>query len=92
MYRIKTTNKYEKDLKRIISKTKPLEDIETVIALLAADDTPLPEKYRDHALKGKYAAYRECHIHPNWLLVYKKDKQDLILLLLRTGTHAELFE
>ena len=91
MYKIATTNKYKKDLKRIISKTRLIEDLEDVVFLLSADDTPLPKKYNDHALQGNYAGYRECHIRPNWLLVYQKNKKDLILLLLRTGSHSDIF-
>ena len=91
MYKIITTNKYEKDFKRIISQPKLIEEINVVVSLLSIDDMPLPEKYNDHALKGKYAEYRECHIRPDWLLVYKKTKKDLILMLVRTGTHSQLF-
>jgi mRNA interferase YafQ len=61
------------------------------VSLLSVSDTPLPKKYNDHALKGQYATYRECHIRPDWLLIYKKDKTDLILVLVRTGTHSQLF-
>ena len=91
MYKIITTNKYEKDLKRIISQPELIEEIDTVVSLLSTNDTPLPKKYNDHALKGKYAKYRECHIRPDWLLIYKKDKANLILLLVRTSTHSQLF-
>ena len=51
----------------------------------------LPEKYRDHNLTGKYAGFRECHVLPDWLLVYRADDTELILFLSRTGTHADLF-
>ena len=91
MYKITTTNKYDKDLKRIISQPKLIEEIDVVVSLLSTNDAPLPKKYHDHALKGKYATYRECHIRPDWLLVYKKNKTDLILLLVRTSTHSQLF-
>ena len=91
MYKIITTNKYDKDLKRIISQPKLIEEINTVVLLLSVNDIPLPEKYNDHALKGTYVGYRECHIRPDWLLVYKKAKKDLILMLVRTSTHSQLF-
>ena len=91
MYKITTTNKYKKDLKRTISKTNLIEEIEKVVFLLSSNDNPLPQKYKDHCLKGNYKEFRECHIQPDWLLIYKKDKKDLILLLLRTGSHSELF-
>ena len=91
MYNVYTTNRYDKDFKRIVSNQKLIEEIETVITLLATNDTPLPEKHKDHPLKGKYATFRECHIRPDWLLVYKKTKKDLILLLVRTGSHSHVF-
>ena len=91
MYNVYTTNRYEKDFKRIVSNKQLIEEIETVITALATDDTPLPEKHKDHPLKGKYADFRECHIRPDWLLVYKKTKQDLVLLLVRTGSHSHIF-
>ena len=91
MYKITTTNKYDKDLKRIISQPKLIEEIEMVVYLLSSNDALLPKKYNDHALKGKYALYRECHIRPDWLLIYKKDKTNLILVLVRSGTHSQLF-
>jgi len=91
MYKITTTKKYEKDLKRIVFQPELIDEIDTVVSLLSANDMPLPKKYKDHGLHGHYAAYRECHIRPNWLLVYKKEKTDLILVLVRTGTHSQLF-
>jgi len=91
MYEIRTTNRYEKDLRRIISEIRPIEELDCVVELLSANDIPLPKKYKDHKLKGRYSGYRECHIKPEWLLVYKKDKKNLILLLMQTGTHSDLF-
>ena len=61
-----------------------------VITLLA-NECELPEKYRDHKLSGNYSGFRECHIEPDWLLIYVIDKNDLLLLLTRTGSHADLF-
>jgi len=61
-----------------------------VLTLLAAGK-PLAEKYHDHALHGEYTGYRECHITPDWLLVYKIKANVLILVLHRTGTHSDLF-
>jgi mRNA interferase YafQ len=57
-----------------------------------ADGIPLPEKNRDHALTGNYAGCRECHIQPNWLLIYEIAEDTLFLYLTRTGSHSELFE
>jgi mRNA interferase YafQ len=91
MYNVHTTKKYDKDFKRIVSNNNLIAELETVIVLLATDDKPLPEKYNDHQLKGQFAEFRECHIRPDWLLVYKKTKKDLILALVRTGTHSHIF-
>jgi mRNA interferase YafQ len=55
------------------------------------EEKPLDTKYRDHALSGAYAGFRECHIQPNWLLIYAIDKGNLILTATRTGTHSDLF-
>ena len=91
MYKVKITRKYKKDLKHIQDNRKLVEEIDTVVTLLAADDTPLPEKYKDFPLKGTFAEFRECHIRPDWLLVYQKNIKELILLLVGTGTHSHLF-
>jgi mRNA interferase YafQ len=91
MYEIRPTKRYNKDLQRIANNRKLVNEIYAVVALLSANDNPLPEKYRDHSLKGQYAAYRECHVRPDWLLVYRKDKGELTLLLVRTNTHSEIF-
>jgi mRNA interferase YafQ len=92
MYSIYRTSRYRKDLKTIAYNKKLVDEIGVVVALLSENDTPLPEKYNDHQLKGRFVEFRECHIRPNWLLVYKKTKEDLILALIRTGTHSELFK
>jgi mRNA interferase YafQ len=91
MYKLTNTNQYKKDLKRIASHPDLVKEINNVVRLLATDDTPLPEQYRDHPLKGKYAGFRECHIRPDWLLVYKKEKNELVLMLVRTGSHSYIF-
>ena len=62
-----------------------------VVSLLSASDKPLPAKYKDHKLSGDLAGYRECHIENDWLLIYKKEKDKLILLLTQTGSHSDLF-
>ena len=92
MYKLINTNQYKKDLKRIAFDPELVKEINNVVRLLATDDTPLPEKYKDHSLKGKYLGLRECHIRPDWLLIYKKEKQILTLALIRTGTHSDLFK
>ena len=91
MYKLINTNRYRKDLKRIASNPDLVNEINNAVRLLATNDAPLPEHYKDHPLKGKYLGFRECHIRPDWLLVYKKIKNELVLMLVRTGTHSDLF-
>lgn len=91
MYEIKFSGRYKKDLKRIKSKKSLIAALEDVIDLLSKNDDLLPEKYNDHPLHGKYKEYRECHVKSDWLLVYKKNKKELILFLMATGNHSEIF-
>ena len=67
-----------------------LSKISTVIKLLS-DGIELPERNKDHALVGNYDSYRECHISPDWILIYRIKNENLILSLSRTGTHSDLF-
>ena len=92
MYKVTASSQYKKDLKRIASNPELVKEINAVIRLLSADDTPLPAKYKDHQLKGKKSENRECHIRPDWLLVYQKKKKELILLLINTGSHSHIFK
>ena len=91
MYTIIFTHTYKKDIKLCRKKNLPEDELNKVITILS-NGKELPAKYRDHALKGNYKGFRECHIRPNWLLVYLKDKEKLILTLIRTGSHSDLFE
>jgi len=68
----------------------PKSELDEVVKTLSSEQPLLP-KHNDHALKGNLVGYRECHIRPDWLLIYKKDKQILTLVLVRTGTHSDLF-
>ena len=90
MLTIKRTSCFKDDLKRCIKRHYPIEELEYVVDTLAAE-SQLDEKYHDHPLSGNWAGYRECHIRPDWLLIYGIDDNKLILSLTRTGTHAELF-
>ena len=90
MYAVKTTNQFRKDYKRAYKRGHKLDLLETIIKLLA-DGKPLPTHNRDHALTGNWGGYRECHITPDWLLIYKIEQDILILTLTRTGTHSDLF-
>ena len=89
MLRIRVHNKFKKDLKAIIKRGYDEEKLWTVVEQLA-NEIPLPLKNRDHALTGNYVGCRECHIEPDWLLVYEIQKDELLLLLVRTGTHSDL--
>ena len=90
MYTIRPTGKFQKDLKRVQKRGYNIALLTDVIKKLAAGE-PLPEKNRDHQLTGDYSKCRECHITPDWLLIYEIDGSELILYLTRTGTHSDLF-
>ncbi len=89
-YTIKPTTRFQKDLKRVQRRGYDMSLITDVIKKLA-DGEALPEKNRDHSLSGEYIGCRECHITPDWLLVYEIDDGQLILYLTRTGSHSDLF-
>ena len=90
MFTLRTTAKYRKDRKRAIKQGLPMELLDDVLEKLV-NGKQLEPKHNDHALVGNYAGFRECHIKPDWLLVYAINKGELILTATRTGTHAELF-
>lgn len=90
MYKIVTTGKFKRDLKLAKKRGYNLSLLSVVVDMLAAGK-PLPEKYKDHNLSGNYAGCRECHITPDWLLIYEVEEDELILYLTRTGTHSDLF-
>ena len=90
MLTIKYESSFKNDFKRIVKRGYNIKLLEAVIEMLANGET-LPEKYRDHSLIGDYKDCRECHITPDWLLIYKVDGNELILFLTRTGTHRDLF-
>lgn len=90
MLEIQYQSKFKKDLRTLAKRGYDLRKIQNVITLLAEEKT-LPEAYRDHALKGTWAGYRECHILPDWLLIYKINRNVLLLTVVRSGTHADLF-
>ena len=89
-YQLETTGKFKKDLKTLIKRNYDIDLLQHVVDTLL-DGIPLLEKHKDHALSGNWANYRECHITPDWLLIYKIEKDVLILTLTRTGTHSDLF-
>ena len=90
MLTIKYQSAFKKDYKRIVKRGYDIRLLEEVISILANQE-PLPEKFRDHSLLGKYTGCRECHITPDWLSIYEIDGNELILYLTRTGSHSDLF-
>lgn len=90
MYSIRPTTKFQKDLKRIKKRGYDISLLKEIITKLATGE-PLPDRVRDHPLSGDYIGCRECHITPDWLLIYEVDGNELILYLTRTGSHSDLF-
>lgn len=90
MLELVVTNQFKKDLKRIRKQGKDLNHLQNVLQMLL-DGIILDAKYRDHALTGNYVGFRECHIEPDWLLIYMINHDALILTASRTGSHSELF-
>ena len=80
----------KRDLKLIKKRGKDISKLETVLEILLSGEN-LPDKYKDHQLKGEMKEFRECHIEPDWLLIYIKEDTELILYATATGTHADLF-
>ncbi|MDO4967335.1 MAG: type II toxin-antitoxin system YafQ family toxin [Candidatus Saccharibacteria bacterium] len=90
MLKIQFDKKFKKDYKRVLKRGCRPEEMEKVLTLLASEQV-LPAKYRDHALSGNYKNTRECHINPDWLLIYKIEKDLLLVRAIRTGSHSDLF-
>ena len=92
MLKTEFTGQFKRDFKLAIKRGCNPDELQKVITLLV-NEQPLPEKYRDHALTSSrnYTDMRECHIEPDWLLIYKVYRDMLILKLIRTGSHSDLF-
>jgi len=90
-YEVKFTSQFKKDLKLAKKQNKDLDKLFEVVNILA-DGGTLDAKYRDHDLSSDYKGTRECHIEPDWLLVYEIKDEVLVLMLYRLGTHSELFK
>ena len=90
MYKIRPSTKFQKDLKKVQKRGYDISLLTTVLNILANGES-LPSKYKDHNLSGNYKGCRECHITPDWLLIYEILDDELILYLTRTGTHSDLF-
>lgn len=82
------TGQFKRDLKLAKKRRKDIDKLKNTIVLLTGGHA-LPDKYQDHPLRGKFAGYRECHIEPDWLLVYKLSLSEIYFV--RTGTHSDLF-
>ena len=89
-YTVKTTGLFRKDYKVAIKRGLPIKLLDDVIKLLVNGEA-LPSKYRNHNLSGNWSGFCECHIQPDWLLIYRIDDDVLVLTLTRTGTHSDLF-
>jgi mRNA interferase YafQ len=92
MLKLEFTGQFKKDYKLALKRGCDPDALNTVITMLA-NEQPLPKEYRDHALTNSrnYKGMRECRIEPDWLLVYKIVRENLILKLIRTGSHSDLF-
>ena len=86
--RLSQTNQFKKDIKRALKRGKDLAELKAVVDLLLAEK-PLSPKNRDHQLGGNWAGHRDCHIEPDWILIYKILEDEIRLE--RTGTHSDLF-
>lgn len=89
-YTILRTGAFKRDYKLAVKRGKNVAALKKAVEILANGEQ-LPSQYKDHSLKGNYIGYRECHIEPDFLLIYKIIDQQLILTLFRTGTHSDLF-
>lgn len=89
-YEVKFTNQFKRDLKLAKKQGKDINKLFDVISTLA-EGKKLDSKYRDHNLSGDYTGCRECHVEPDWLLVYEVMEHVLVLMIYRVGTHSELF-
>ena len=90
MLTIKYHTLFKKDFKRIKKHGYDISRLEKIVELLA-NEVPLPEQFKDHNLLGNYNGFRECHIAPDWLLIYQVNNNELVLVLSRTGSHSDLF-
>lgn len=91
MFKLVTTSQFRKDYKRIKKRGLDLNLLQNVLDNLCSGIT-LDTKHRDHALTGNYVGFRECHIQPDWLLIYSINQDQLILVASRTGSHSDLFD
>ncbi len=91
MLNIRFANRMKRDVKLMKKRGKDIAKLEWILERLATEEV-LPEKYKDHQLKGEWQGFRECHIEPDWLLIYRIEDNELTLYATATGSHADLFE
>lgn len=90
MYQLRTTRQFERSLKKCIKRGLDIAKFKAVLDMLAETGT-LPQKFHPHKLSGEFHGAWECHIEPDWLLIWEQNDADLVLLLLQTGTHSDIF-
>ena len=90
MYKPVFSSRFKKDIKLAVKRGKDLEKLSSVVELLC-EGNPLPKQYKDHPLAGDYSGFRDCHIEPDWVMIYRIENSQVQLILARTGTHADLF-
>ncbi|MDP2276746.1 MAG: type II toxin-antitoxin system YafQ family toxin [Nitrospirota bacterium] len=90
MLNVKTTNKFEKDFELMIRQGEDIEKLKIIMQMLAREES-LDPRHRDHKLTGGYISHRECHVEPDWLLVYKVDIKEQTITFVRNGSHSDLF-
>ena len=91
MYTLSTTNQFEKDWKRCVKRGYDMTKIKEAISLLVSNGS-LPQTYKPHKLSGDRKGEWECHIEPDWLLIWEQNDKELTLLMLNTGTHSDIFK
>ncbi len=89
-YELVLSSRFKKDLKQCVRRNFDISNLDYVVEILISGNK-LPEKYRDYNLKGNWNTHRECHIEPDWILMYRIDNDLFVLILTRTGTHSDLF-
>ena len=89
-YKLRTTKQFEKDVKRCFKRGLPLDKLRKVMELLEKDGF-LPQSYRPHLLHGNRKGQWECHIEPDWLLIWEQYEDELLMLMINTGSHSDLF-
>lgn len=89
-YKILTTNKFEKDVIKCIRRNLDIGLLKSIVDSLEETGS-LPQRYHEHTLSGDWTGHSEAHIKPDWLLIYKKDLETKTIILIRTGTHSDLF-